>query len=78
MEKYLLASTALDPDMSCGFQLKNARKKNQARQQASRSKRNAAGMIGVIGASIMIPGRHTLAVDLPQGTKLFLKAAKYY
>jgi hypothetical protein len=74
--KYLSASTALDPDMSCGFQLKNARKKNQSREQASRSKRNAAGMIGVVGASIMIPGRQTLPADLPEGAKMFLKASE--
>ena len=76
LQRYISASTSLDPDMSSGFQLNNARENNEAREQASRSKRNAAGMIGVVGASFMIPGKPTLPADLPEGTKLFLKASE--
>ena len=74
LQRYTSASISFDPSISSGFQHKNARKKNHAREQASRSKRNAAGMIGIAGASFMIPGTAKLPTDLPKGAKLFLDA----
>jgi hypothetical protein len=70
------ASIAMDPTISAGVQYNTARKKNSARNIASRSKRNTAGMTGVTGATVMIPGCGTVPDDLTDGAKLFLRAAK--
>jgi predicted GNAT family N-acyltransferase len=73
---YKKAGNALDGRVSGGIQNKNVRKKNKSREIASRSKRNAAGMIGVYGATSMVPGDPSVPEDLSPGARIFYSAVK--